>query len=716
MPRVARRLQGLEPLRPEATAICNPMADCAAAAMPPSVLGLPIEIWALVADQIMDKRTLQALVSTCRSFRDIFTPALNSQRVIRLHERSPTEWLADSLPANIEYTKDFQVMVHEFMRGYEEDMNDDYASHVSRMVKAMPRLRSFLWDDCAAQTGYGPSLMLRNAELLKGLKTCSTLRHLSIQFAGQHLEEGAERCLIDLDGFKNLTSLELYHFHSDDEWQLIKGITNTLYECPNLKKLGLGRAHEFITDLPTPILFAYSHNEFLEKLCLYYGSSRDVARPLKLETLRLGEGLFLVESGGECENYLAKLVDLGSLQTLHIWNGLIMDPGVEFDAMALEVDWSLLNDCTSLRHLEVTGLEDNLRKWLNKNGTFVQELVLLEPLIVNDYNIRNLDRLKLPNLKTLFMLENGYSSDVFSITDDKSESESETDGDPILWVENLPDPKSSVPATLNAMGVCVLSNSIKSVLDRLHDHGSQLERLALSLDLETQWEQFSSHLPKMKNLRYLRLDKRCWYPGLYPRPECSIWPTVTSPKEIATRFVKLMKWKCPSLQYIKVGDCAWAWEILPTDVASLSETEIYTKIELRQLSFDEVNSIPLFGTDILHSQSGLSCPERGTEKDVKETEEWRIKMEGKDIGNMGSDDDEDEDEDEDEWAGNPIVAAFRRHLEETFGGDDESDSSSDDESDEEPSDEDEEEDEDEWEDENEDEEDSDEEFPELVAI
>lgn len=95
--------------------------------------------------QIVDKRTLQTLVSTCRAFRDIFTPALNSQRVIRLHERSPTEWLGECLPVNIKYTKDFQVLVHEFMRGYDEDMNDDYASHVSRMVKSMPQLRSFLY-------------------------------------------------------------------------------------------------------------------------------------------------------------------------------------------------------------------------------------------------------------------------------------------------------------------------------------------------------------------------------------------------------------------------------------------------------------------------------------------------------------------------------------------------------------------------------------------
>lgn len=331
--------------------------------------------------------------------------------------------------------------------------------------------------------------MLRNAELLKALKSCSTLRHLSIQFAAQHLEEGAEKCFTDLNGFKNLTSLELYHFYSDDAFELIKRITNVLYECPNLKKLGLGRAHDFDRELPTPVLIQDLYSGFFQRLCVYYDSSQDAARPLKLETLRLGEGMFLEESDGECENYLAKLVVLGSLQTLHIWNGLVMEPDIDFDAMEPETDWSMLNDCTSVRHLEVTRLEDDLRKWLNTDGRFVEELVLVEPLNMNDHNIRNLDRLKLPNLKTLFMSEQGASQ-----TDDESDSESEhgsdlqirTDG--ILWVNgNLPDPNSPVAATPDATGVRVLSNSIKSVLDRLHDHGSQLERLALSLDLETQW-------------------------------------------------------------------------------------------------------------------------------------------------------------------------------------------------------------------------------------
>lgn len=52
MPRVSRRLQGLEPSEPEPTGILNSATNDAVAAMPLGVLGLPTEIWALVADQV----------------------------------------------------------------------------------------------------------------------------------------------------------------------------------------------------------------------------------------------------------------------------------------------------------------------------------------------------------------------------------------------------------------------------------------------------------------------------------------------------------------------------------------------------------------------------------------------------------------------------------------------------------------------------------------
>src|ERR1700733_3103506 len=102
------------------------------------------------------------------------------------------------------------------------------------------------WIDYTYDDNYRPGLMLRNQELLQALKQSSTISKVSILFASQYLDDPVEalNCSISLEGFKNLTSLELYNFYRDPD-SLMLDIVDVLAECPCLKTLGRGFACNF---------------------------------------------------------------------------------------------------------------------------------------------------------------------------------------------------------------------------------------------------------------------------------------------------------------------------------------------------------------------------------------------------------------------------------------------------------------------------------------
>lgn len=186
-------------------------------------------------------------------------------------------------------------------------------------------IRGYRWDDSSAETGFSPTLIGRKKVLLYALESCSTLRHLSILFAGQTLDlvNNPSKCFIPLKGCQNLVSLELYHFYWGDSY-LVTEIAQVFHNSPGLKKLGLGKACTFHID-ENYLMFMLIDSDIgqepdlLEKLCRAY-LSLSGAQPLELETLRLSFGVFHLfpHYGDRC---LSKLTKTSNLKSFHLYNG-----------------------------------------------------------------------------------------------------------------------------------------------------------------------------------------------------------------------------------------------------------------------------------------------------------------------------------------------------------------------------------------------------------
>jgi hypothetical protein len=177
------------------------------------------------------------------------------------------------------------------------------------------------------------------------------LRSISIDFGGGWLLEKesfkACNCFMPLGRFRNLISFELYNFYGKERL-LLKEIAGVLARSPFLKTLGLALAvdcdcEEFPESVILPM---YKKNNFLEKLCLTY-ESKYKARPLQLETLRLGTGLYILESETSgTGNFLAKLVQLSNLQRLHIFNNFIKYGGPDGYREELLIHWYVMLRCS----------------------------------------------------------------------------------------------------------------------------------------------------------------------------------------------------------------------------------------------------------------------------------------------------------------------------------------------------------------------------------
>jgi hypothetical protein len=125
-----------------------------------------------------------------------------------------------------------------------------------------------------------------------------------------------------LKGFRNLTSLEVYHFYGDKA-RILKDLVSALEDSPRLQTLGLALAIDCDCEQLPEAVILEDEIDFFEKLCAEYGS-RKTTSPLPLKTLKLGHGMYLFQSASMVtDNYLAKLVEISGLRTLHIFNGLI---------------------------------------------------------------------------------------------------------------------------------------------------------------------------------------------------------------------------------------------------------------------------------------------------------------------------------------------------------------------------------------------------------
>ncbi|KAH7403117.1 hypothetical protein BKA64DRAFT_441460 [Cadophora sp. MPI-SDFR-AT-0126] len=471
-----------------------------------SVSGLPPEIWTMIGDEIQGPKNLSALVAVCRAFCDIFTPFLFARKVLKLNSFRPEEINSQGLEPTLVHTKDFEVRVEEFMFKdftYDVSMNDEYVKFVVKVLKQMPNLRSFSWHD-SPHEDHIPSTMLRDKTLITTLQSCKSLAHLyvSFEFQSTNDEEHALNCSFPVSGFGNLTSLELYNI-GGREADEINGITAALSSSPHLKKLGLGLGWNVDCEGIPEILLIRGEGDFLLDLCTRYHALEKL--PLKLETLRLGHGVFPSTDKPDSGNFLAKLVNMNGLKTLHLFNGLIR--GDDDEDAYLMVDWALFDECVQLRQLVVSRLGPDLRIWLNTIRQSVEELIVTDHYAFYESGLKQFDLLRLPNLSYIFTREvtakkepstwsdtdSDSGFETVSDSDSFSEAESEAEsgsgpgsgsGSHTDELDTGEDPESEPEIIL---GQPLRGSQTITVLDRLHDHGVNLKRLGICLDLENSW-------------------------------------------------------------------------------------------------------------------------------------------------------------------------------------------------------------------------------------
>jgi hypothetical protein len=103
--------------------------------------------------QIQGQDTLLALITTCRTFHDVFSPLLRRRFAFNLTAIPTSQLRRKALPTGLQYTRELEVLLEEF-RGktallgeYDESLSDDYVSLVIRMLKEMKNLQSFRFDE-----------------------------------------------------------------------------------------------------------------------------------------------------------------------------------------------------------------------------------------------------------------------------------------------------------------------------------------------------------------------------------------------------------------------------------------------------------------------------------------------------------------------------------------------------------------------------------------
>ena len=333
---------------------------------------------------------------------------------------------------------------------------------------------------------YNTSLILRNTRFLGALKKCRNLRKLSLQFPVQYLDDrvAAQNNFIPLKGFNNLTSLELYQFYGD-EARLAKDIAGVLHQNLALRTLGLGLACDCDIDTFPEATILEGDCGLLEDICMEYGSQDK--KPLELQTLRLGHGLCIRASTPNAGNFLEKLLRIRGLKKLNVFNGPVRFGSLDGDLENMEVDWSLLKDCTTLRQLSVSRLGDDVKEFLNRTAKSVHELIVTDSRGIRDGGGRIFEALNL-QLSMLYTLEDGPDSsdseDSWSDTDSSATDPPQTD---ILETNPSERDVHHSSAASDETRPSRPDESVKTILDRLQDGGKHLKQLCISIDLDTQW-------------------------------------------------------------------------------------------------------------------------------------------------------------------------------------------------------------------------------------
>lgn len=256
--------------------------------------------------------------------------------------------------------------------------------------------------------------------LIDKLKSIPTLKSLSLQFSSYYFQPRNGLNSRDMDhwpylypislgGFKALEYLDLYHIYAPKSHG-IEDLALTLAACPNLKHLGLGLDLEHFRcsqNVPMDIKFMEVRHKretqhSLELLCNAFAALSQSPSPLKLTSLRLGFGIwprFSITQPNQ--NYLSKMINLQTLQTIHIFNKPFGPRSIELRDELL--NYTLFHECLNLRRLQAPVLSNKLVELFASDSTSVQELVFTQPLRMLYYH-PELDRLSTEKITMFFGL------------------------------------------------------------------------------------------------------------------------------------------------------------------------------------------------------------------------------------------------------------------------------------------------------------------------
>jgi hypothetical protein len=120
-------------------------------------------------------------------------------------------------------------------------------------------------------------------------------------------------------------------------------------------------------------------------------------------------------------------------------------------------------------------------------------------------------------------------------------------------------------------------------------------------------EHFSSLLPNLGHLKQLRIEHIYGELGQFPRKNSSLWAGLKSSEDIAYQYAQLIHSKCPSLEYVKIGQ--YAWQVIHGDFKLKSGGGFNPAARFRPLDKAEISFIELFALAVDSTQGGLPGPE-----------------------------------------------------------------------------------------------------------
>lgn len=169
------------------------------------------------------------------------------------------------------------------------------------------------------------------------------------------------------------------------------------------------------------------------------------------------------------------MVVLPKLKYLDAFNDLVNYSSSDDEHNSMVVEWSLVKGCASFFHLSISWVQKDVREWFNIFGRLIKELFVISDHSTYDSALDEFNALILPQLSTIFTRDPQVIKQwVASEWSETDSSKNLSDSIPDEARSNTDMPGSNLPE---------VDVSLMTVLDRLHEGGSQLSRLGLCINL-----------------------------------------------------------------------------------------------------------------------------------------------------------------------------------------------------------------------------------------